>query len=384
MTHTENNADLLSRAIETFNSASATLTQYYSALEDKVRLLTEEVDHKKQLLDSILDSIDVGVVFFDRDGAVRIVNKAAENMLNIDAVGVIGGTSIHASIKEEVIVPENGRPFYALVSRSDVNGRDGDIIGHVLIFKDITRLKHLESESERNRRLTAMGELVMKIAHEIRNPLGSIELFAGLLSNDLKGTDHGDYANRISGSVRSLVNTLDNMLRFTKEIKPRLEYHCLNDVIRETCDDFKELFANSKIEIIFSEDGIHWLSLDRGLIRQALINILLNSVHAMPDGGGIDIRVGGQGLTGKDVFENVGIAIKDNGIGMDEETRSRMFEPFFSTKDRGTGLGMSITASIIKAHGGHIDVRSEAGNGTEFMITLPVAELKNEGARELL
>ncbi|MBI5213992.1 MAG: hypothetical protein HY957_11600 [Nitrospirae bacterium] len=377
MAHIENNTDLLNRAIETFNSASATLTQYYSALEDKVKLLTEEVDHKKQLLDSILDSIDVGVVFFDRGGVVRIVNSAAGNMLNIDAGGVIGGTSIHASIKGEVIVPENGRPFYALASRSGVKGRDGDIIGHVLIFKDITRLKQLESESERNRRLTAMGELVMKIAHEIRNPLGSIELFAGLLSSDLKGTDHGDYANRISGSVRSLVNTLDNMLRFTKEIKPRLEYHCLNDVIRETCDDFKELFASSKIQIFFPENGAYWLPLDRGLIRQALINILLNSVHAMPDGGTVNIRV-------KDAFENVEIAIKDNGVGMDEEIRSRMFEPFFSTKDRGTGLGMSITASIIRAHKGHIDVISEAGKGTEFIITLPITEFKGEGMKELL
>lgn len=377
MAHIENNIDLLNKAIETFNSASATLTQYYSALEDKVKLLTEEVEHKKQLLDSILDSIDVGVVFFDRDGVVRIVNSAAGNMLNIDACGVIGGTSIHASITGEVIVPENGRPFYALASRSDVKGRDGDIIGHVLIFKDITRLKQLESESERNRRLTAMGELVMKIAHEIRNPLGSIELFASLLSSDLKGTDHGDYANRISGSVRSLVNTLDNMLRFTKEIKPRLEYYCLNDVIRETCDDFKELFASSKIQIFFSEDGTYRLPLDRGLIRQALINILLNSVHAMPDGGTVDIRV-------KDAFENIEIAIKDNGTGMDEEIRSRMFEPFFSTKDRGTGLGMSITASIIKAHKGHIDVRSEAGIGTEFMITLPITEFKSEGMKELM
>ncbi len=347
MTRVGNNVDLLNKAIETFNSASATLTQYYSALEDKVRLLTEEVEHKKQLLDSILDSIDVGVVFFDRGGVVRIVNNAAENMLNIDAGSVIGGISIHASIKEEVIVPENGRPFYALASRSDVKGRDGAIIGHVLIFKDITRLKQLESESERNRRLTAMGELVMKIAHEIRNPLGSIELFAGLLSNDLKGTDHGDYANRISGSVRSLVNTLDNMLRFTKEIKPRLEYYCLNDVIRETCDDFKELFANSKIQIVFSEDGAHWLSLDRGLIRQALINILLNSVHAMPDGGTVDIRV-------KDMFENIEIAIKDNGSGMDEETRSRMFERatatiiYWTAKRSGPILlpAPSLTASI--------------------------------------
>lgn len=373
--------DLLNKAIETFNSASATLIQYYSTLEDKVRLLTEEVDHKKQLLNSILDSIDIGVVFFDRDGIIRTMNKAAEYLLNINASDAIGGTSIHAEIHEEVIVPANGKPFYALLSRSDVKDNGGNIIGNVLIFKDITRLKQLESENERNRRLTAMGELVMKIAHEIRNPLGSIELFASLLSNDLKGTEHGNYANRISNSVKSLVNTLDNMLRFTKEIKPKLVYCCLNDMVRETCDEFKELFANSDIQLDFSEKGQYWLNMDKGLMRQALINILINSVHAMPDGGKIEIEIvecrvrNTESESREDEFCNPNselcIIIRDTGIGMDEETRLRMFEPFFSTKDRGTGLGMSITAGIIKAHKGTIDVKSEIGGGTEFVIRLP-------------
>jgi signal transduction histidine kinase len=366
----EHNVDLLNKAIETFNSASATLVQYYSTLEDKVRLLTEEVDHKKQLLNGILDSIDVGVVFFDRDGIIRTMNKAAECLLNINASDAIGGISIHAEIHEEVIVPANGKPFYALVSRSDVTDNGGNVIGNVLIFKDITRLKQLESENERNRRLTAMGELVMKIAHEIRNPLGSIELFASLLSNDLKGTEHGDYANRISNSVRSLVNTLDNMLRFTKEVKPKPGYCCLNDMISETCDEFKELFANSDIQLDFSGKGQYWLNMDKGLMRQALINILLNSVHAMPDGGKIEIRIQNTEDKGQRT-EEVEIIIRDTGIGMDEDTRMRMFEPFFSTKDRGTGLGMSITAGIIKAHKGTIDVRSEIGGGTEFVIKLP-------------
>ncbi|BCB96479.1 sensor histidine kinase [Dissulfurispira thermophila] len=379
------NVDLLNKAIETFNSASAKLIQYYSTLEDKVRLLTEEVDHKKQLLDSILDSIDVGVIFFDRDGVVRIMNKAAETLLGINVSNVIGGKSIYAEIHKDVIVPSNGRPFYALISQSGVTDRDGNLIGNVLIFKDITRLKQLESENERNRRLTAMGELVMKIAHEIRNPLGSIELFASLLSNDLKGTEHGDYANRISNSVRSLVNTLDNMLSFTREVRPKLEYCCLNEVVEETCDEFRELFSNSDIHVDFSEKGQHWLYIDKGLIRQALINILLNSVHAMPDGGKIEIKieecelrdVEGEGREGElhNPHSAICITIKDTGIGMDEETRSRMFEPFFSTKDRGTGLGMSITAGIIKAHKGIIDVRSEYKKGTEFVITLPVKSM---------
>jgi signal transduction histidine kinase len=366
----EQNVELLNKAIGTFNSVSATLVQYYTTLEEKVRLLTEEVEYKKQLLNSILNSIDVGVVFFDRDGIVRMINNASENLLNINASDVIGSTSILAEIRDDVISPKNGKPFHALVSRSDVIDREGSIIGYVLIFKDITRLKQLESENERNMRLTAMGELVMKIAHEIRNPLGSIELFASLLYNDLRGTEHGDYANRITNSVRSLVNALDNMLRFTKEIKPRFEYGCLNDVIKEICGEFKELFANSNITLYLNEKDHYWLPLDKGLIRQALINILLNSVHAMPDGGTIDIRIQNTEYRGERT-EEIEIIIKDSGIGMDEETRQRIFEPFFSTKDRGTGLGMSITSGIIKAHKGIIDVRSEKGKGAEFVIRLP-------------
>ncbi len=357
---------LLNKAIESINSVSSTLMQYYQSLEEQVKMLTEEVDQKKQLLDGIVGSIDVGVIFFDRDGVIRLVNKAAEGLLNIDSVTIVGGRSIHADITEGMIYPEKGRPFHALVSRSDVLGGDGSAIGNVLIFKDITNLKRLEAENERNRRLSAMGELVMKIAHEIRNPLGSIELFANLLANDLKGTQQVDYARRISNSVRSLVNTLDNMLRFSGEIRPKMEYSCINDLVRDTCNEFGEVLSGGSIEIIFAEEGRHSLYLDPGLMRQALINILLNAIQAMREGG--KIAVGIRRATDKADIE---VSIRDSGSGMDEETKARLFEPFFSTKDRGTGLGMSITVGIISAHKGRIEVESEIGHGTEFIISLP-------------
>ena len=371
--------ELLNKAIETFNSASSTLVKYYSSLEEKVKLLTEEVDHKKQLLDSILDSIDIGVIFFDSDGVVRLINNTAENLLNVKAAEIIGGNNIYAAIQDEVIAPDNGKPFFALVSRLEVKDKSGNISGHVLIFKDITRLRQLESENERNRRLTAMGEFVLKIAHEIRNPLGSIELFASLLYNDLKGTEHGDYASRISNSVGSLVNTLDNMLRFSKGIMPGLEYCSLNNLVNDICSEFGKLLSSVNIYIDFIETGQYSLPIDKGLIRQAFVNILLNSVQAMPDGGKIEINIreldtriqGCEDPLGKCVE----ISIKDSGVGMDEETSARIFEPFFSTKDRGTGLGMSITAGIINAHKGSIDVKSEIGKGTEFIIKLPVKPL---------
>jgi len=359
---------LLTKAIDSINSVSSTLMQYYQNLEDKVKVLTEEVDQKKQLLDSILDSIDVGVIFFDKDGVIRLMNNAAEGLLGTGSDTIVGGTSLHAEINDEMVVPEKGNPFHALVSSSEVRGgSDGSAIGKVLIFKDITRLKRLEAENERNRRLSAMGELVMKIAHEIRNPLGSIELFADLLASDLKGTDQVDYARRISNSVRSLVNTLDNMLRFSGEIRPKMEFSCVNDIVRETCDEFREVLAGGGIELDLIDDFKYSLYLDKGLIRQALINILLNGVHSMPEGGTIQVSIAQEKGSG-----DVQISIRDTGSGMDEETRMRLFEPFFSTKDRGTGLGMSITLGIINAHKGRIEVDSFPGKGTEFFIMLPI------------
>ncbi|MEW6116908.1 MAG: ATP-binding protein [Nitrospirota bacterium] len=362
--------ELLNKAIESFNSASATLTQYYRTLEDRVKLLTEEVDHKKQLLNSILDSIDVGVVFFDKDGVIRLVNSTVEQLLQVKAEEMVGGRSLHATISDEIIVPERAKPFYALLSRSEVRDRTGGSTGHVLIFKDITRLKQLESENARNARLSAMGELVLKIAHEIRNPLGSIELFASLLANDLGGTAHGDYANRISNSVRSLVNTLDNMLKFSRGITPKTEPCVINEVIEEIIDEFKELFSAGKITVAVTAADQYRLCIDKGLVRQAMINIFLNAVQAMPDGGRIAVTIDSTDAP----FAGIEIVIADNGTGMEEATRSRIFEPFFSTKDRGTGLGLSITAGIIAAHKGTIDVASEAGKGTEFRIKLPKEE----------
>ena len=361
---------LLTKAIESINSVSSTLMQYYQTLEDRVKVLTDEVDQKKQLLDSILDSIDVGVVFFDKDGVIRLINKASEGLLGVDSGTIVGGTTLHAEINEDIVIPERGKPFHALISSSEVSGGAGSAIGKVLIFKDITRLKRLEAENERNRRLSAMGELVMKIAHEIRNPLGSIELFANLLANDLKGTEQVDYARRISNSVRTLVSTLDNMLRFSGEIRPKMEYGCINDIVRETCDEFREVLATGGIEIELSEDGRYSFHLDKDLMRQALINMVLNAVQAMQDGGKITVRIEREpDQRGRPSY--VRIAIRDNGAGMDEETKARLFEPFFSTKDRGTGLGMSITLGIVAAHKGRIDVDSLPGRGTDFIISLP-------------
>lgn len=362
----ETELDLLNDAINSFNKVSETLLHYYKSLEEKVEVLTKEVDHKKQLLNSILDSIDIGVVFFDTSGVVRLTNRAAGELLHIPPERLMGMRDICQSIDNDRIVPYSAKPFHALISQRDVLDNAGNLIGNVLIFKDITRLKELEVQNERNRRLTAMGELVMKIAHEIRNPLGSIELFAGLLKDDLKNTEQEIYAQRISNSVRSLVNTLDNMLGFTREPKPKLQIQSVRTMIDEIIDEFKGYLQNSNIEIaLLCQDDVT-AHIDKGLMRQAILNLLINAVQSMQDGGRIVIQISGNEQ------DSVNIEISDTGVGIEDDKISNIFEPFFSTKDRGTGLGLPITAAIIQAHGGMITVKSRINEGSIFKITLPI------------
>ncbi len=361
--------EVLNQAIDTFNTASATLMEYYRVLEEKVRLLTEEVDRKKNLLDSIINSIDVGVVFFDEAGYIRVVNEAAGRMLGVSGEEMVGKKEIPASIQDEYVLPKKGKPFYAMVFESEVKDSSGKGIGRVMLLNDVTRLRKLEIENERNRRLSAMGELVLKIAHEIRNPLGSIELFANLLLRDLSGSKQGEYASRISQSVRLLVNTLDNMLRFSRELKPAKEFGLLNDFVREIRDELRELAASRKVKFRIEEEEMCWMLFDRGLMRQVFINLILNSIHAMPEGGELLVK-----MRLVDSASRVEILVRDTGEGMDEGTLKRVFEPFFSTKDRGTGLGMSIVKSIVEAHGGEISVKSAKGKGTEVRILLPAFE----------
>lgn len=379
--HKDTNIELLSDAINSFNRVSDTLLQYYRNLEEKVVALTKEVDHKKQILNSILDSIDIGVIFFDTEGIIKMINRAAEELINADPEEMIGRRSLGASIEGNMIIPEKGRPFFALISQRDVIDGGGSIIGSVLIFKDISRLKELEAINERNRRLTAMGELVMKIAHEIRNPLGSIELFAGLLQADLKDSEHGQYARRISNSVRSLVNTLDNMLSFAKDLKPKFESHPVRHVIEEIGEEFRGYIRNSKVRFKVEICNDYVVSVDKGLLRQALINLLINAVQAMPEGGDIILRVSDETYQG---IRLLNVSLVDSGVGIEKERLSSIFEPFFSTKDRGTGLGLSIAASIINAHKGSISVESLIGKGTTFIVKIPFEQSNGNGGSRIL
>ncbi|MCX7794676.1 MAG: ATP-binding protein, partial [Thermodesulfovibrionales bacterium] len=240
------------------------------------------------------------------------------------------------------------------------------LTGEVILIRDITRLREMEMQYERNKRLIAMGEMAAHIVHEIRNPLCSIELFATMLEKEIL-TDRGKELSRgISSGIRSLNTILTNMLIFARpgSINPRPISS--SDILSGVFQMLGPILNSSNVTVHCSKNEFLLMG-DRELLIQAILNIVINAIQAMPEGGTVWINVyEGDGL--------VNFSIRDTGRGIEPEIMDRIFDPFFTTKDNGTGLGLAITAKIIQAHGGLINVNSEPGRGSEFILSLPKRE----------
>jgi len=222
---------------------------------------------------------------------------------------------------------------------------------------------------ERSRRLAAMGEMAAKIAHEIRNPLGSMAILATLLERELThDDDKRKLAEHITKGVKTLDNLLSNMLLFAAAPGARLKQVDIREVIEESIL-LTRGHEKKGVSIKAWYEGRTQIMGDQAQLRQLFLNLLLNSLDAVDEGGILSIRTRLDEKT-KDFLQ---IEIKDTGKGIPEEHIDRIFDPFFSTKERGTGLGLAIVAAVINTHNGSIDVKSTQGDGTQFVISLPMA-----------
>lgn len=232
--------------------------------------------------------------------------------------------------------------------------------------KKNAQLEEMEHHHKRNLRLIAMGEMAATIVHEIRSPLCSIELFSNMLSNDLKGTKHSDMANGISTGIKSLNNILTNMLLFAKPQKPCFKKFRLRDVVEESINMIIPLIEIRNIEIS-KEMSDNMITGDAELLKQVFMNIILNAVQSMEHGGTLKIAID----TGKGY---VTASVVDEGDGIDPEEVEKIFDPFYSTKERGTGLGLTIAHRIMQSHDGFIRAYRNIDKGSTFSVYFPDGE----------
>lgn len=240
--------------------------------------------------------------------------------------------------------------------------------------RDITEIKRLQSELMNSEKLALIGKMSSTIAHELRNPLVPIGGFARLLFKRLaQEATLRKYADVIIKEIDRMEMLLHDILYFTKEIKPEPQSVNLNEIINDLLYFYNETFTDKNIELnVHLSPDISLISIDRSKIRQALINLLSNAVDAMPQGGILSVE---SIEKEKDDKHYIVVTIRDSGPGIQEDVKKKIFEPFFTTKIHGLGLGLTLTKNVVEAHGGEIEVESEEGRGTTFIISLPVSSL---------
>lgn len=396
------------RLRETYDNLKSYISSLSSALEENL----QEKDRIKSHLENILESVSCGIIVTDMQGSVRTVNRSAGGIWGSGPFALVGrpASEVFGRLEgwegprpEELSSPEGLSPVEAsfqrlgdqrrhfLISACPLFDRVGKRTGTVTILEEVTRLKRLERQIQRANQLAAMGEMVAALAHEIRNPLGSIELQASMMEKQLAGSAADgapwrESLEHILRGVRSLNLTVSNMLLINQEPPSVFTPFDLAQHLSQTLGFLRPVLEDHSIEAAIKlEDGLPPALGDKALLGQVWLNLMQNAVQAMtPDGGRLDVEVrsssaalspaagerSGNGSP-RQKLDAVEVRISDTGHGIEPSVLDRIFHPFFTTRPRGTGLGLAIVHKIVEAHRGLIDVESRPAEGTTFTIILP-------------
>ena len=362
-------------------------------LEEKVDELVEtrkEVDFERNKLKSIIECMQEGVVFVDSTDQSSLFNKAAqqieieqthENIINEMQIGsletivkmsqdfVEGGNTIET--KNQQIGEKYFENTYAAVRDDEDN-----YLGTVLVSRDVTDRKRMEQQLIFSEKMAAIGELAAGVAHEINNPLdGLLNCILRIKRDPNNVAQTQEYLDLMEEAIRRIEATIGKLLNFSRPHELSLNTIDLNEVVSETIG-LLEYGASEKGIVVEKEldDYISRLHGDRHLLEQVILNLALNAITAMPDGGKLRFETGEvirDSHTGRPI---VYVRVIDNGIGIPEPLQDRIFDPFFTTQvtEKGTGLGLSVSNRIVRQHQGVIDVESVVGEGSTFTVKLPI------------
>lgn len=238
------------------------------------------------------------------------------------------------------------------------------MIGAVEVIKDISERKMLEEQIRRSETLSALGEMAAQVVHEIRNPLGAIQLYVGILQRELSG-DQKKLADDIASGLRSIEVITSNLLALARPISPSFQEVDILGLLEEVIAFAIYAIEENGIRLIrdYPERGLV-CHVDPEQIKQVALNLILNAIQAMPEGG--VLRISASKGNGR-----IRLEFEDTGVGIPQEHLDKIFNPFFSTKSTGTGLGLYTVDKILRAHGASIRVKSQVGVGTCFLIEIP-------------
>ncbi len=329
----------------------------------------------------IIENVSDGILVLDSQNILKSINKAAQNILSKKEDELIGkeftdifvgdncGRILEPNMKiEEYECTINGIKRVIQVSKSEFIDENKEI-NKIIVVRDLTERKELEKQVERSERLTAMGELASSVAHEIRNPLNTIGTITQQLGKDFLPKENENEFKSLTQlvykEVRRINEIIENFLKFARPKPIKAENFITSEIFEQVKKQYEHLLNKKGIKLVVKENFIGRVYWDKTQIQQALMNLMENAIDSINNNGSISITV-------KETDEHrIVIIFEDNGKGISKEDLKKIFNLYFTTKDKGSGIGLSIVQKVISEHNGVIIVNSEVGKGTTFTIYLP-------------
>lgn len=367
--------------INAFHEVTKQLKEKEKELERLRSLAEQRADNVESYTENILQCVTSGVITFDGNCKMTTINRAAEEILGssralkegMSCFELFGEGEITKAVHQTMQTKSPSARLEAMLELSKgkvwlgfntavLTDRKGEALGVILSFSDLTEVKRLQEQVELRERLTALGEMSAGIAHELRNPMAVISGYLKLLSKKTNDKNHSIIRD-ISAEIDGMNRIIGDLLMFARpaslnRIKVNMKDlidGCLAAVLQATG-------ADTRITANVNVDGGDLIA-DEVLLRQAFSNLFQNAIESIPEKGSLSIRGHQNG--------SFVVTVSDTGTGIPKDTIKKIFLPFFTTKDKGVGLGLALVHKIILSHGGRIEVKSQEGKGTTFTVLLP-------------
>ncbi len=370
------------------------VAQLRRQLEERNRALASSLAENERiriLLRQILDALPCGVAVLDgKAEEIVLLNPEARQLLGIAQNKTLGWTDIPARVctmvkgqalnqggEQEFCVDETGEKRWLTVRASAMDQGSGEATEEsasqrvILIFRDTTAHKQAEQERESSRHMMALAEMATVLAHEIRNPLGSLELLTGLLASDSALSDDSrQWVQSLRAGVRSLSVTVNNVLQYYSVGSPNLAPLRLGEVLKGAVEFVRPLAQQSGVTLLVNLTlGEAEIAGDSGSLQQVILNLACNALRHTSSGGKITVSAK---LETRDTARVAVVEFTDNGSGIRPEDLAHIFEAGFTTTRQSPGLGLTICQRIVEQHHGSLAVQSEPGKGTTFRMEFPV------------
>ena len=355
----------------------------------RMRNVEEVFSALKENLDQIMTNLEDGIMLFTRDARAVLVSDSVERFLGtrrdqilglevhevFDRNTLLGRTVRDAfdagfSMVQEEITTETGRRVQISLDfiHDDHQAETRHSLGALLTLHDLESVREIESELELSRRMAAIGRLTSGVGHEVKNPINAIVVHLELLRNKLGDSDHRAmrHLDIIQSEIQRLDRVVQTLVDFSRPVELQLQEQDLRTVVSSVLMLASAELETRNVQVLsLLPDQPLMAKVDADLMKQALLNVVLNGAQAMTSGGKLEVRLAEDGRM-------AGITVRDEGEGIADDVREKIFDLYFTTKREGSGIGLAMTYRILQLHNGQIDVESQAGKGTTFILRLPV------------